>query len=92
MTPGQLVRVNGRHWYGEIVDVAISNKRIMLLISSPKGIWRNHGPEWLEYIPEQIKPATTIAAIENAENYVQRIEKNLADAQAMQKRWAQSNE
>lgn len=43
---------------GRIVDIALSDQRVMVLVESPKGIWRNHPAEWLEYKPEAIKPAT----------------------------------
>jgi hypothetical protein len=43
---------------GRIVDIAISEERVMVLVESPKGIWRNHPAEWLEYKPDAIKPAT----------------------------------
>lgn len=42
---------------GRIVDVLESPERITLLVESPKGIWRNHPAEWLEYKPDAIKPA-----------------------------------
>jgi hypothetical protein len=43
---------------GRIVDIAVSVERVMVLVESPKGIWRNHPAEWLEYKPDAIKPAS----------------------------------
>ena len=43
---------------GRITDIAISNERIMVLVQSPKSVWRNHPAEWLEYKPDAIKLAT----------------------------------
>lgn len=43
---------------GRVVDIAVSDERVMVLVESPKGIWRNHPAEWLEYKPDAIKPAT----------------------------------
>jgi len=43
---------------GRVVDIAISEQRVMLLVESPKGIWRNHPAEWLEYHADAIKPAS----------------------------------
>ena len=47
---GALVKV--QHWYGLVEDVAVSDQHVMVLIKSPKGIWRNqrNASEWLEYI------------------------------------------
>ena len=41
--------------------MAVSDQRVMVLIKSPKGIWRNQrdASEWLEYIEGQIIPATS---------------------------------
>ncbi len=87
MVKGQLVRVNGYHWFGEIVDVAVSDERIMLLIHSPKAIWRNHRPEWLEYHPNQIAPATIEEAAASVDTYIERIEKMLNDTKSLKEKW-----
>lgn len=82
---GAIVKV--QHWYGEIVDVALSKERIMVLVASPKGIWRNHPAEWLEFDPRQITPADLDEAIDSFDIYVQRVENMLADLDNMKKRW-----
>ena len=42
---------------GRIVDVLESPARVMLLVESPKGIWRNHPAEWIEFQPDAVKVA-----------------------------------
>lgn len=72
LTVGNIVKV--QHWYGEIVDVAVTDAgRVMVLVKSPKGIWRNHPDEWLEYIEGQIMPAQLSDAIEQFSYYIERI-------------------
>lgn len=55
LKPGELVEF--AFSVGEIQDVAVSEQRIMVLVKSPKGIWRNHPAEWLEFKSDAIKPA-----------------------------------
>jgi hypothetical protein len=83
---GQLVKV--QHWYGEIEDICTSDQRIMLLVKSPKGIWRNHAAEWLEFDPQQIKPATVAEAVKSIEIYTARVQQMLADLETMQTKWS----
>jgi hypothetical protein len=61
---GAVVKV--QHWYSEIIDVAVSDSRLMVLVKSPKGIWRNHPAEWLEFDEQQIIPASLDEAIKRA--------------------------
>ena len=82
---GQLVKV--QHWYGEIEDVCVSEQRIMVLVKSPKGIWRNHPAEWLEFDPQQIQPATPEEALNSMVVYENRIKQMLADLETMQHTW-----
>lgn len=82
---GAIVRV--QHWYGEIVDVAVSHQRIMVLVKSPKGIWRNHPAEWLEFDEKQITPAVVDDALSSFDVYTERIEKMLADIETMKATW-----
>ena len=76
---GALVKV--QHWYGLVEDVAVSDQRIMVLIKSPKGIWRNQrdASEWLEYIEEQITPATPAEMEKEINTHTERIQRMLAD-------------
>lgn len=86
LVPGALCKI--QHWYGEILDVAISDQRIMVLVASPKGVWRNHAAEWLQFDPEQIQPAVLSEALADARLHIDRITRNLNDAWAMHNAWA----
>lgn len=84
MRIGQVVAVNGKHWYGRIADVAETDAgRIMLLIDSPKAVWRNHRPEWLEYIPGQIRPCAAKEALERIDSYERYVEEMQARIKEM---------
>jgi len=72
---------------GEIVDVAISPERVMVLIKSPKGIWRNHPAEWLEYHEGAIKPATRERAERDLELYQRYILKMASDLDEIRDAW-----
>ena len=93
MQAGQLVRVQGQ-WYGEIVDVA-TGKRTMLLIRSPKGVWRNQSTspfhrdyaEWLEYREGAIEPADVNDALADLEKYADRLREQLAALESLRLRW-----
>jgi len=79
---GVIVRV--QHWLGVVEDVAVSELRIMVLIKSPKGIWRNQrdASEWLEYIDGQITPATPEEMEKEINAHAERIQRMLADLNA----------
>ncbi len=79
---GTLVKV--QHWYGLVEDVAVSDQHVMVLIKSPKGIWRNQrdASEWLEYIEGQIIPATSEEMEKEITAHAERIQQMLADLNA----------
>lgn len=60
LNPGRYIRV--ADWVGLVVDIAVSQQsRVMLLVKSPKMVWRNGGVEWLEWVRDQpnlIQPAS----------------------------------
>ncbi len=74
---GALVKV--QHWYGVVEDVAVSDVRVMVLIKSPKGVWRNQrdASEWLEYIDGQITQAVPDALEQDIEAHAERIQRML---------------
>lgn len=76
---GALVKV--QHWYGLVEDVAVSDQHVMVLIKSPKGIWRNQrdASEWLEYIEGQITLATPDELETEITAHAERIQRMLAD-------------
>ena len=76
MTIGAYVKI--AEWVGQIVDIAVTeNGRIMLLITSPKGIYRNHRDEWLEYQDGLILPATREDYLRDVQLYIKRTSINL---------------
>lgn len=72
---------------GEIVDIAVSPERVMVLVASPKGIWRNHPAEWLEYKEGAIKPATRERAERDINLYREYINKMLAELDTLETKW-----
>ena len=72
---------------GEIIDVAVSPDRVMVLVTSPKGIWRNHPAEWLEYKDGALKPASRERAERDVNLYREYIVKMLADMDALESKW-----
>ena len=76
---GALVKV--QHWYGLVEDVTLSDQHIMVLIKSPKGIWRNQrdASEWLEYMEGQIIPATSDEMEKEITAHAERIQRMLED-------------
>lgn len=89
LKPGQIVEF--AFTVGEIVDIATSDERVMVLVTSPKGIWRNHPAEWLEYKEGAIKPATRERAERDIELYREYIQKMLLDLEEMQAKWLEEN-
>ncbi|MGB8646189.1 MAG: hypothetical protein WCF84_13205 [Anaerolineae bacterium] len=90
LKPGALIEF--AFCVGEIVDIAVSPERVMLLVKSPKGIWRNHPAEWLEFKPEAIKPATLERAARDIDLYREYITCMLADLEALKSAWVHSSE
>ena len=88
LVEGALVKV--AEWVGQIIEVAISKQRIMVRVESPKGILRHHPPEWLEYVPELIEPATVEQAVQDIELHRQRIQTMETDLEALRVRWLKS--
>jgi len=85
LKPGELVEF--AFCVGQIVDVAVSPERVMVLVESPKGIWRNHSAEWLEYKESAIKPATRERAKRELELYRNYILKMLDAVDEMNQAW-----
>ena len=79
---GTLVKV--QHWHGIVEDIAISPKRVMVLIKSAKGIWRNQrdASEWLEYLEGQIVPADPAEFATDLSAHADRIRRMLTDLES----------
>ncbi len=89
LKPGALVEF--AFCVGEILDVAVSETRVMVLVTSPKGIWRNHPAEWLEYKPDAIKPATFERAQRDLQLYREYIVKQLNALDELDETWLNAN-
>jgi hypothetical protein len=85
LKPGALVKV--QHWHGVVEDVAISPGRVMVLVKSAKGIWRNQRDysEWLEYLEGQIVPADPAEFAADLEAHAARIRRMLTDLEVFAK-------
>jgi len=80
MQIGRPVSVNGNHWRGVIVDIAISDMgAVMLKIDSPKGVFYNTPPEWLEYIPLQITACDALSLEMEAAKWSLRLQDKARD-------------
>ena len=82
---GAFVKV--QHWYGVVEDVAVSDRRVMVLVKSAKGIWRNQrdASEWLEYIDGQIVSARPEEVEKDIAAHAERIQRMLSDLNSFQK-------
>ncbi|MGB8648733.1 MAG: hypothetical protein WCF84_26080 [Anaerolineae bacterium] len=89
LRPGALVEF--AFCVGEVIDIAVSPERIMVLVKSPKGIWRNHPAEWLEFKLEAIKPAPLEHAARDLDLYRGYIARMLADLDVLRDRWLDSD-
>ena len=68
---------------GRIEDIATSERRVMLLIHSPKGVWRNHGPEWIEYDPEAVTKVSGEEYNVEVDRYRERVQETLKQLEGM---------
>ena len=85
---GDLVLVDGI-WPGEVVDIAHCESGATLFqIASPKGIWRNHRPEWLEYDAERVVFVEFNDVAHLFDTYVERVQQMERDLAEMRARWA----
>ena len=78
-----------QHWVGIIHDIAFTaNGVCMVQIKSPKGVWLNQRPEWLQFMPEHIWPATKAELDKDITTYRKRIEGMLSEIDKMESEWA----
>jgi stage V sporulation protein SpoVS len=83
---GAIVKV--QHFYAEVVDVAVTEGgKVMVQVASPKGIWRNHPAEWLEYQEGQIVAGDLEQAVKSVGIHRRLVEKMLRDLEEMGERW-----
>jgi hypothetical protein len=83
---GAIVKI--AEWHGQIVDVAQTETgKIMVLITSPKAVFRKHRDEWLEFIPDLMQPATAEDYLHDIEYYAKRTRLNLEKLERMAEEW-----
>ncbi len=83
---GAIVRIT--EWCGQIVDVATTETgKVMILVTSPKALYRNHRDEWLEFNPDLIQPATAEDYVRDIEYYARRTRLNLEKLELMAQEW-----
>ncbi len=83
---GAIVKI--AEWCGQIVDVAITEQgKVMVLITSPKAIFRNHRDEWLEFDPDLIKPGTPEDYARDIEYYARRTRLSLEKLEKLAEEW-----
>lgn len=83
---GAIIKV--AEWYGQIVDLAVTEQdRIMVLVTSPKALYRNHRDEWLEFDDKLISPATPADYARDIEYYAKRTRLNLEKLEQMAVEW-----
>ncbi len=88
---GAIVKV--LEWHGEIIDIATTEQgKIMLLITSPKAIFRNHRDEWLDFDPNLIKPGTPEDYARDIEYYAKRTRLNLDKLEKLAAVWQSRTE
>ena len=75
---------------GQVIDIAVSPERVMVLVKSPKGIWRNHPAEWIEYHDGAIKPATAERARRDVALYREYILKMVEAVDTLEQEWTLS--
>ena len=83
---GAIVKI--AEWHGQIVDVATTEQgKVMVLVTSPKALFRNHSDEWLEFNAELIKPATHADYEQDIEYYAKRTRLNLEKLEKLREEW-----
>jgi hypothetical protein len=75
-------------WYvGQVVDIAVSDERVMVLVASLKEVWRHHDAEWLEYHPGMIELATPDDVQRDIEKYQAHIQKTFDVFETLRVQW-----
>jgi len=83
---GAIIKVT--EWYGQVVDIATTEQgKVMVLVTSPKALFRNHRDEWLEFNSDLIKPATPEDYVRDIEYYAKRTRLNLEKLEKLVEEW-----
>jgi hypothetical protein len=88
---GAIVKI--AEWCGQIVDVATTKQgKVMVLVTSPKALFRNHRDEWLEFNPDLIQSATPEDYLQDIEHYARRTRLNLEKLEQLAQAWSQETQ
>ncbi len=88
---GAIVKVV--EWYGQIIDIATTEQgKVMVLVTSPKAIFRNHRDEWLEFDANSIAPAKPADYARDIEFYAKRARLNLEKLEKLAAEWQSRTE
>ncbi len=83
---GAVVKI--MEWYGQIVDIATTEQgKVMVLVTSPKAVFRNHHDEWLEFYPDLIQPGTPDDYARDIAYYARRTRLNLEQLEKLAEEW-----
>jgi len=83
---GAIVKVV--EWYGQIMDIATTEQgKVMVLVTSPKAIFRNHRDEWLEFDVNLITSATPADYARDIAFYAKRARLNVEKLEKLATEW-----
>lgn len=84
---GAIVKI--AEWCGQIVDIATTEQgKVMVLVTSPKALFRNHRDEWLEFNSDLIQRATPADYLNDIEYYARRTRLNLEKLEQLAQAWS----
>lgn len=85
----QIVLIDG--WVGRIVDIArLESGGVMVLVESPKMVYRNGRSEWLEFIEDRIKPISFPETEKFFSLYMEQMLKRLDELATMREKWGRT--
>ena len=67
-------------WVGLVEDIAVGETHVLVLVSSPKQIYRHAPPEWLEFHadnPDMIRPAIPQRYWDECRRYSERLKEDI---------------
>ena len=81
--PGSIVHI--QEWVARIVDVAVSATSAMVLVESPKMVYRNGRAEWLEYtlMPGAWRSATADEWVSEVNTYLRQLERKIKELEKL---------
>jgi hypothetical protein len=79
-------------WAGVIVDICVSETRVMLYVDSPKCAANSPHPEWIEYIDGLVTLATPEQIEFNFQRYIRSIEYRMEKIMELERKWKDAKE